>query len=130
MRHGALALQSALLKHPIAILREWQAATLNPSSYTDEFLTLCRLLCCVNCPREATQLLKNHRDDSPTARSTKQWTDRQRQFVMGRYDPALLYFNKEPGVLTDYVAAEVSVQARVLILRPALGAIVRTKAQF
>ena len=55
-------------------------------------------------------MLLNHSDHSPEANAARKLVEQQHEYVKGKYDPSNLYFNSEPGVLPDYVSADVSVK--------------------
>lgn len=111
MRGSVVALQSSL-HHPLNLFREWQSVVTQPDCNTNEILSVSRLLCSLHAPREAKQLLAQHGDRSPESRDTHDLVTKQRDYVKGKYDPFQLYFNRTPGVLPDFVSADVCVKVR------------------
>jgi hypothetical protein len=99
-----------LPQQPISLIKSWQAAIADPQSYSQELLSVARLLCSVGCPREALTLLQNFHDDSAEGQSTRTFVNAQARMVTGRYSADALLFQNNPGPFPDYVSCHVRVQ--------------------
>jgi hypothetical protein len=98
------------LPSPVSLIKSWRAAITDPQSYTQELLSVARLLCSVGCPREALELFHNFHDDSAEGQSTRKFVNSQARLATGRYSADAYLFESNPGPFSDYVSGHIQVQ--------------------
>lgn len=118
---------------PIAYIRQWQAAIADPAAYTTELLSLCRLLCAGNCPREASNLIKAAGNASlagQDAEATRQLVARQVEQAYGRFDARDVLFQDAPGPLSEFVSSRLRIKVRAAARTdlPAASVLLRAEA--
>ena len=102
----------SLLQQPIAHVRTWQAAIADPTAYTTELLSVCRLLCAVSCPREAVTLINagNVSLADQETKATQRFVSRQAEQACGRIDARDVLFQDAPGPLPEFVSSRLRIK--------------------